>query len=426
MANLYKPRYTKLDPETGERVAKRVRKWYGKYRDPNGNIRRVPLCEDKQAAQAMLADIVRSVEREKAGIIDPATIHLTATVESHVDNYRSHLEARRRSESHVKETIRLINNITTECRLKVLSELQTADDQIEQFLVERQRTGASHRTVNADLAAIRSFCRWLLKRQRMHRDPTTAIQELNVSEDRRLERRALTDKEAEKLIATTLDSDKVFRKLTGKERAMLYLLAQKTGLRRNELRTLTPASFDFSATPAIVSVQALNSKRRKLDRLPLSDDFAIILREFLQGKPAEEIVWQGFWWRRAAEMIRSDLEDAEIPIEDQEGRVIDFHGQRTTFITNLSRVGISPALAQKLARHSDINLTMGTYTQLAMSELGQAVDRLPSLTSKDSDELPEESDAIRKQQLAELNEVWQRLTGEVRLAIMELLGQAKK
>jgi len=108
------------------------------------------------------------------------------------------------------------------------------------------------------------------------------------------------------------------------------------------------------------------------------------------------------------------------------GGGIDFHGQRTTFITNLSRAGISPALAQKLARHSDINLTMGTYTQLAMSELGEAVDRLPSLTSKDSDEVSEESNAIRKQQLTELIDAWQRLSDEVRLAVMKLIGQAKK
>ncbi len=84
-----------------------------------------------------------------------------------------------------------------------------------------------------------------------------------------MERRALTAKEAEKLISTTLDSEAVFRKLTGHERAMMYLLAQRTGLRRNEIRSLTSASFDFSSEPAVVSVQARNSKRRKLDRLPL-------------------------------------------------------------------------------------------------------------------------------------------------------------
>ena len=125
---------------------------------------------------------------------------------------------------------------------------------------------------------------------------------------------------------------------------------------------------------------------------------------------------------RPAVLHRSDLKDAGIPVKDREGRVIDFHGQRTTFITNLSRVGISPALAQKIARHSDINLTMGTYTQLEMAELGQAVERLPSLTSMESAHNVEGSEKVRKQQLAALNAAWHQLSDEVRSAIMKLIG----
>lgn len=421
MANLYKPRYTKEDPKTGERVTRRVRKWYGKYRDPSGALRKVPLCEDKQAAQAMLTDIVRSVEREKAGIIDAVSRCLADKVSGHVKKYRTHLESKGRSESHISETVRLISNIVTECRVSILSELQTADDQIEQHLTERRRAGSSHRTVNADLAAIRSFCRWLLKRQRMHRDPTIALQKLNESEDRRLERRALTDEEAEKLMSSTLDSKKIFRKLKGHDRAFLYLLAQRTGLRRSELRSLTPGSFDFSSEPATVSVQAANSKRRKFDRLPLSLAVSLVIEEYVRDKSKDQPVWPGSWWQHSAEMIRRDLTEAKIPIQDEEGRVMDFHGQRTTFITALSRAGLSPALAQKLARHSDIKLTMGTYTQLDMTELGQAVERLPSLTPSHVEEQPSDSPRTRKQQLQELTALWDNLSDDVRRAILKLV-----
>jgi len=38
-------------------------------------------------------------------------------------------------------------------------------------------------------------------------------------------------------------------------------------------------------------------------------------------------------------------------------------------------------MAQKLARHSDVNLTLGTYTHLQAKELAQAVEGLPSLVS---------------------------------------------
>jgi hypothetical protein len=62
-----------------------------------------------------------------------------------------------------------------------------------------------------------------------------------------------------------------------------------------------------------------------------------------------------------------------------EGRVADFHALRQTVITNLSRAGVSPKMAQSLARHSDINLTMNVYTVVSVSDQAAAVESLPPL-----------------------------------------------
>ena len=64
---------------------------------------------------------------------------------------------------------------------------------------------------------------------------------------------------------------------------------------------------------------------------------------------------------------------------DEEGRVADFHSLRKTFITNLSRAGVTPKMAQSLARHSDINLTMNVYTMLNVSDQAAAVEALPPI-----------------------------------------------
>lgn len=424
MANLYKPRYTKVDPKTGERKTRVVRKWYGRYEDENGSLKQIPLCEDKQAAQAMLTEIVRQIDRIRAGIVDPLIKHLSANVSDHISDYNSHLTAKGRSDSHITETKRLIGNVVRECRIRLLSELQAADDQIEHYIVGRLDSGVSHRTVNADIAAVRAFCRWLIKRNRMMRDPTTALEPLNVEEDRRLQRRALNDKEAENLIATAYSSKKVFRRLTGEDRAMLYLLSQRTGLRRRELKLLTPSAFDFSQSPVIVTVEVGHSKRRRLDRLPLPGDVGQAFQGYLADKSPSEPIWQGSWWRKSAEMIRLDLEDAGIPIEDSQGRVIDFHGQRTTFITNLSRAGLSPALAQKLARHSDVKLTMGTYTQMEMTELGSAVSKLRRLSPM-PENTPTHSQGVDVEyQSKEVLEAWHKLSEEVRQKILETVRAA--
>ena len=71
-------------------------------------------------------------------------------------------------------------------------------------------------------------------------------------------------------------------------------------------------------------------------------------------------------------MLRTDLVAAGIPFETREG-VLDFHALRTSFITNLARAGVHPKIAQQLARHSDINLTMQVYTKLDLGELADAL-----------------------------------------------------
>jgi integrase len=61
--------------------------------------------------------------------------------------------------------------------------------------------------------------------------------------------------------------------------------------------------------------------------------------------------------------------------------VVDFHSLRCTFITNLSRSGVMPKTAQMLARHSDINLTMNTYTMIGVLDQAAAVEALPPIPS---------------------------------------------
>jgi hypothetical protein len=50
-----------------------------------------------------------------------------------------------------------------------------------------------------------------------------------------------------------------------------------------------------------------------------------------------------------------------------------------SYITLLERSGVSPKLAQELARHSDIRLTMNVYTHAGLYDLAGAVNGLPSI-----------------------------------------------
>ncbi len=59
------------------------------------------------------------------------------------------------------------------------------------------------------------------------------------------------------------------------------------------------------------------------------------------------------------------------------GQVFDFHGLRHQLISNLAAAGEHPKVAQQLARHSTITLTMDRYKHLGISDVTGAVNRLP-------------------------------------------------
>lgn len=147
MAHIYRPSYTKFDPKSGRRVTRKVRKWYGKYRDAAGQLRCVPLCKDKRAALAMLADLVRRAEQQRAGLVFPAAVLLAGPIDEHLADFRVHLEAKARSTRHIRETIRIIRNVVTACGLGTLLELQDAGVLLERYLYDRRRPADCGRRV---------------------------------------------------------------------------------------------------------------------------------------------------------------------------------------------------------------------------------------------------------------------------------------
>jgi integrase len=181
------------------------------------------------------------------------------------------------------------------------------------------------------------------------------------------------------LLAAAGASQAVVEGLTGPDRALLYAVAMTTGFCASELASLAPDSFDLDADPPTVTVKAAYSKNRRTSVQPLPPDVALALRAYLDGRPAGAPVWPGDWHKDAAEMLRLDLAAAGIPYRDAEGRVADFHSLRHAYVTLLQRGGVHPKVAQELARHSDIRLTMNVYTHAHLHDLAGAVEGLPSL-----------------------------------------------
>jgi len=173
---------------------------------------------------------------------------------------------------------------------------------------------------------------------------------------------------------------------------LLYHTAVQTGFRASELASLTVGDLNLDQEPAVVILDGSRTKNGKEAKIPLSRAFADTLREWLDGKPKSAVLWPGNWarYKEAGVMLQHDLKAAGIPYEVK-GRYADFHALRKTFVTNLARSGVMPKVAQALARHSDINLTLGVYTDLEMDELHEAVSRLDAITDSGYQRLPKDA-----------------------------------
>ena len=376
MGGVFKKSYTKLDPSTERRVLRKTKKWYVKYRDGQ-NLERVEAgYTDKAVTKQLLAKLEQEADAERRGFGDRFKTHRARPLAEHLESIDSTCRIGGPALEHVATTEQRVRAIIAGGGFTLAADVTSSG--VERFLAKLRDQGKSLATSNHYLTALKMFFNWMVKDGRLAENPVRFLSKRNVQVDRRRVRRALSADELVRLLEATAVSPPRGG-LTGESRARLYLLAAYTGLRRNEIASLDESSFNFASDPPTVTIKAADSKHRRCDTIPIRRDFADCVSTWFaerspedRGKPLFPIVKA-----RTADWIRADLEAAGLSADDAGKLTIDFHALRQTFITNLSRAGVSPKLSQVLARHSDINLTMNTYTTLGMAEQKAAVESLP-------------------------------------------------
>ena len=363
----------------------------------------------------------------KIGLLDASRAAGGKALAEHVEAWKKYLKAKGNTEDHAQHSCSRVKGIIAGCGFRTWSDISAG--KIQEWLAE-QREGSltaakkarwgkawkinrnacrdrfnsekdfiedkqrksrmSIITSNHYGRAMKGFCNWMIRDGRASESPVRFLELLNERTEKKHERRALTTSEVRRLLQAAQP-----------DRAMLYRLAVETGLRANEIRTLTRASFDFASEPPTVSVKAAYSKHRRDDTLPLRKDTADALAVYMAGRMPSAPVFPNML-ARTAEMIRVDLKAAGIDYIDEAGRYADFHSLRHTFITALARSGVHPKVAQELARHSTITLTMDKYSHTSLESEVEAIEKLPDFTAeKESaratgtlDETPEKSVAV--------------------------------
>lgn len=404
-------RLFKTTYKTPEGETRRAGKWYVEFRDHLETVRRLPAYPSKAASAELGGNLVKLVAyhkgsggqtdpaltrwltglerrmREKLvaiGLLDAERVGAHKPLADHLADFGQALTAKGNSSFHVEVVTARARKIIDGCGFKFYADISAS--KALAFLNElrtdtEKKRGISAQTFNFYLSAIKQFCKWMVKDRRAMESPVAHLDGLNVRTDRRHDRRALVVNELLTLLEAARSGPDLFD-MTGQERALLYRLAVETGLRAGELRSLTRASFALDGNAPTVTVQASYSKRRREDTLPLRPELAEALRAHLTTLMPTALAFRIPTDRHdAAGMFKADLKAAGIAYRDDAGLVADFHCLRHTFITNLANGGVHPKVAQALARHSTITLTMDRYSHTLMSEQTDALDALPDLSA---------------------------------------------
>ena len=225
-----------------------------------------------------------------------------------------------------------------------------APSRVQSALKAIRDEGVSLRSVHHYTRAVKGFSRWLWRDGRAREDALAHLTSQNPDADRRHERRALSPDELARVFRAA-ERGPVVLKTTGPDRAALYRVAAGTGFRANELRSLTPESFDLDGDPPTVTVKAAYSKRRRDDAQPIRPDLAEAIAPWLASKAPGRPVF-GDLTKHTAVLIRADLDAAGLPYRDASDRVADFHALRHSYITALAMSRAPVKVIQSLARHS--------------------------------------------------------------------------
>ena len=393
---LYKPTYK---DKNGKK--KKCNHYYLTFTDNRGSRRRLPAYSNKRASEKLSEkieellssggilspDLQRWIENlsektrdqlVKFGLIDKARTIAAKPLTEHIEDYRKSLEANNRTAGYIKTSIASIKKTIAECTFVNCSDIQA--EKVESYLANWRNKSIGIRTSNFHLKALKGFCNWMVRSGRANTSPIRFLRTLDPKLDPRHPRRPLEVDEVRRLLETARNAKAIYG-VSGCERALVYRLAIESGLRRNELRSLTKNSFDFENHT--VTVQPKDTKNRKPAILPLRPDTAMELKRHLANRLPTAKVFP-VWMDKAAAMIKADLKAAKIPYEDEAGRFCDFHALRHTCGSLLAASGVHPKIAQSIMRHSDINLTMSLYTHTLRGQEAEAIQNLPDFTIKPS------------------------------------------
>ena len=284
----------------------------------------------------------------------------------HLNDFLDAKEKEGKASKYVKGLRKHLTTMFQACAWTFPKDIRRAD-----FEEWRGKQTLHPKTVNEYQWSLSSFVNWLLGAGRLTVDPLAHVSKVATKGAESRQRRAFTMDEVERL-----------RRVSGK-RAVVYVTAAFTGLRRGELQKLEWRDIELAAVNPLIRARASTTKNGKEALLPLHPNVVQLLQSVRPATVARgDLVFKGLIPRMPR--FYSDLKAAGITPADEQGRVADFHSLRSTFATILTLNGKPQREIMELMRHSDMRLTAKVYTDAGQLPLAQTVASLPGLPGLNS------------------------------------------
>ncbi len=401
----------------GTRYLKPQRNYAGRYWDYYRKKRTVTLCQEKEASQAALNELVKNIDLLRAGRAIPPLNEISPIIRERVrealidsgqetagdqlsrkplkklfEFYIEHLKATGATVKHCKEVGRCLKVITADCGFQFLRDI--CQPPVKEFINKKKAANLSDRTVNVYVDRLRYFCNWAIDGKLLKSNPFERFKRLDEKTNRVREARSLTPEEVVKLLDAAYKRPlqnikesgfrkvkaKTIKKLTllGERRRVAYALMLYTGLRVNEARQLVWADIDLKKR--FVKVRPTTTKNSRAATLPLHSYVIGLLRDWEKKHPDAEpnqrllnIPASNSSFLKAFD---KDLALAGIDKEDDVGRVVHLHALRHSFASLLARQGVHPHVLKRLARHARVDTTMSFYTHILRGDDISAIESL--------------------------------------------------
>ncbi len=377
-------------------------KWYLDFSDHNQLRHKIPAFADKRTSEAFGRNIEALINCRLSGLdpdvklnqwietlpnnllkkfvswglIEGQRTEITKPLTEHISDYIEVLKAKGYSKGYARHTRNRLKKIISDCRFYYFRDITKSA--VEIYVGKLIKDGSSSTTAGHYLDSIKTFLNWAEEDQRIIRNPIAKLGKPNRDS---VPKGVLNPEQFVHLIRNTFEKNILIGRNTGQERAVLYVLAGTTGLRKKELLSLAWNDISLSTDNAYVRVKASAAKNDKEAKQPIPA-FVVSVLTALKAATRPKLSDRVFVSFRqsinTAELIRADLAAAEIDLIDKDGNEICFHSLRNSYISFLANSNTPPKVVQKLARHSDPRLTFNTYARTFDEAEQKAISFLPN------------------------------------------------